>query len=145
MIVCEVQDGALVKAPVWEDHKRGKNWAAVISKDPRAPGGLARVFVERARGSYLYMVDGLVVGQPVEFGADYYSTRGNLSRRRWYGVVRAVGNDAIEFEEFPTPAKAIAASKMPGVQVPSVQVSSVTSELVRKLKIIGSDVEGEAV
>ena len=130
MVICKVQDGALVEAPVWESHTRGKNWAAVISADPRAPGGLARVFLERARGKYLYIISSLAVGQPVEFGADYYSTSRRQSRLRWYGVVRAVSNDAIELEKFPTSAKAIAASKMSGLRV-----SNVTNELVRNLRM----------
>lgn len=103
-----VEHGALVSAPIYNDHKRGKNWLAVIAPDPMAPGGLGRKFQPQARGRYLYMIDGLKVGDAVEFGADHYSGSGNKTPYRWYGVVRSITEESVEFEEFPTSAKAIA-------------------------------------
>ena len=91
----KIEDGALTQCPVWESHKRGKNWMASISINPASPGGLDRSFFAKAKGDsyYLIGVDGssLSPGDAIEFGADYYSGSGRPSRDRWYGcVVRVV-------------------------------------------------------
>ena len=46
--VGKIEDGAMVEAPIYEAHSRGKNWMATIEADPAAPGGLA-LEEERAR------------------------------------------------------------------------------------------------
>ena len=51
-----IEFGALSECPVWESHKRGKNWCAAITPDPKSPGGLARDFWEKAKGDYYYLV-----------------------------------------------------------------------------------------
>ncbi|MGE4375072.1 MAG: hypothetical protein AB7D01_05120 [Methanoculleus sp.] len=109
--VAPVRDGAMLSAPVYEGHKRGKNWMATIAPDPAAPGGVARTFVPRGRGEYYYIVSTDLVGQPVEFGADYYSSRGKRDPKRWYGVVRALTGEEIRIEHYETAAQAIAASR----------------------------------
>lgn len=109
--VAPVRDGAMLSAPVYEDHQRGKNWMAKIAPDPAAPGGVARTFVPRGRGEYYYIVSTDLVGQPVEFGADYYSSRGKRDPKRWYGVVRALTGEEIRIEHYETAAQAIAASR----------------------------------
>jgi len=84
----KVEQGALMEVPVWEDHKRGRNWFAVITLDPRAPNGIGRSFIPRAHGEYYYLVtEKLKTGVAVEFGADYYTASGKLNPRRWYGVI----------------------------------------------------------
>jgi len=90
-----VRDGALIECPAWEDHSRGRNWLAKIEADPRSPGGLSRVFADRANGDYYYIVPDWEPGTPVEFGADYYSGRGRRSPHRWYGVITATSEDGI--------------------------------------------------
>lgn len=108
----EIEANALKKAPVWEDHKRGKNWFAKIAVDPTAPGGLRRDFASKARGDFTYLVPSwMKAGTPVEFGADYYSGSGRKHADRWYGVVKSVSDAAVEFEEFETARDAIAAAK----------------------------------
>lgn len=93
-----VEQGALKTVPCYETHKRGKNWAATVTKDPRSPGGLARTFWPRARGEWYYMVPAdLQTGDVVEFGADYYKCSGRPSRTRVYGVVVAEGTESIDF------------------------------------------------
>jgi len=109
--VGKIEDGAMVEAPVYETHKRGKNWMATIAPDPAAPGGVARTFVPRGRGKYYYIVSADLVGQPVEVGADYISSGGKRSRNRWYGVVRALTSEEIRIEHYETAAQAIAASR----------------------------------
>jgi len=63
-----VRDGAMISAPVYESHKRGKNWMAIITPDRPHRRTRADVRPPRARGVLLYRLDRLV-GQPVEFGA----------------------------------------------------------------------------
>lgn len=88
LLILPIEEGALTKAPVWESHKRGRNWLAIIKLDPASPGGLERHFVTRAHGDYYYMADELVPGQPIEFGADYYTSGGRKnSTRRYYLIV----------------------------------------------------------
>lgn len=102
----EVEHGALVEVPVYCDHKRGRNWAAIIRPDPRSPGGLARRFLARARGRYYYMIEGLSVGHAVEFGADYYTGSGRKWPERWYGVVVEITPTRVVLIEAKTPAEA---------------------------------------
>ena len=95
-IEIEIEDGALTDAPVWKDHKRGRNWMARVKKNPQAPGGLAREFAQRAHGGYYYIWPvGWKIGDVVEFGADYYSTRGVKHPKRWYGIIVEVHEDKI--------------------------------------------------
>lgn len=93
----KVENNALTNVPIWEGHKRGKNWFAVISLDPLSPGGLKRKFAKKAKGDYYYMMpDFLQVGDAVEFGADYYTGGGHRSANRWYGIVTDISIDYIE-------------------------------------------------
>lgn len=101
----------MVEAPVYETHKRGKNWMATIEADPAAPGGLAREFIRNGRGRYLYIVGPEVVGKAVEIAADYTSSGGKRHPKRWYGVVRNVTGSEITIEEYETSAAAIAAAR----------------------------------
>jgi len=108
---CKIELGALTDAPVYCSHRRGKNWMAVISKDPKGPGGLRRRFLANARGQYYYMVEGLKVGDPVEFGADYYTSSGHRDPERWYGVVIELTADHIVIERYSTAVQAIEAAQ----------------------------------
>ena len=107
-----VEYGALVEVPCWEKHHRGKNWAAIIEPDPRAPGGLKRVFLEKAHGSrYFYMVDGLEPGQAVEFGADYYTGGGNKVVNRAYALVAGMSSEYVELALFDSAKEALQAAR----------------------------------
>lgn len=114
VLTLRVENGALLDAPAWESHPRGRNWLAIIRPDPQAPGGLGRTFLKRAHGKYLYHLAGLRTGQPVECGADYYSGGGNPTRRRVYGVIESVTPDAVVWHTYATPDAAIAAAKAAG-------------------------------
>lgn len=103
----QIEDGALTTAPVWEDHKRGKNWAAVIVADPKSPGGLGHAFLPRANGRYMYQIGGLKVGQAIEFAGDYVGGSGRPTPNRWHGVIRAVEPDRLVCEKCATSAQAI--------------------------------------
>jgi hypothetical protein len=88
-LLLRIEDGALANVPsgLWESHKRGKNWLAVITPSPSSPGGLSRNFAAKARGDLYYIVPDWSVGDAVEFGADYYSGKGRKNDKRWYGFV----------------------------------------------------------
>lgn len=109
-----VEYGAMMGAPAYEGHKRGRNWMAIIEIDPSAPGGLHREFVKQAHGStYYYMAPKSLMGKAVEFGADYFSGSGRRRRDREYGVVREITDDKIVIELFDTGRDAVIASKKP--------------------------------
>jgi len=91
--------GGIPEAPVWESHKRGKNWAAIVGADPRMPGGLSRRFLERGRGDFLYMLGDLSLFDALEFAGDYVSFNGNVTQNRWYGVVVTKTEDALELRK----------------------------------------------
>jgi hypothetical protein len=107
----KVEDGAMVEAPVYESHARGKNWMATIEADPAAPGGLAREFIRNGRGRYLYIVGPEVVGKAVEIAADYTSSGGKRHPKRWYGVVRNMTDREIVIDRHETPEQAIRAAR----------------------------------
>lgn len=102
-----IEDDAMMNAPVYETHKRGKNWMAIINVSPTSPGGLGRIFIKKGQGPYYYMTNKLKLGMPVEFGADYYNAKGSRSVKRWYGVIRELTNTKITIEQFNTGRDAI--------------------------------------
>lgn len=111
-ISLDVAQGALSQVPAgcWESHSRGKNWLAKISINPSSPGGIARDFFAKAKGEFYYLVDGLDAGDPIEFGADYYSGRGRKSPTRWYGYVVRVTAEYVVLREASTAKAAIKAA-----------------------------------
>lgn len=85
-----IEEGALLQVPIYEPHQFGKNWMAAIHRDPAAPNGLGRVFIERGHGQYYYVLNPNVrPGQVIEFGADYEKATGSRRHNRWIGVVLA--------------------------------------------------------
>ncbi len=107
LVQLKVESHALIEAPVFESHQRGRNWLARISVDPSSPGGMGREFLPRARGDFLYTVEALELYDAVEFGADYYSQSNNVTRKRWHGVVMGISEGMITLEKCATGAKAI--------------------------------------
>lgn len=107
----KIENGALLDAPVYESHQRGKNWMAVITCDPASPGGYARDFCKRGNGAYYYIVDQSIVGKAVEFGGDYYSGSGRKSSHRFYGVVLSLTDSAIRIREYDTGRQACKAAQ----------------------------------
>lgn len=106
-----VANGALLDAPVYEQHFRGSNWLAIIDVDGSCPGGLSRRWLKRARGECLYDIEQLALFDAVEFGADYTTSTGNKHRLRWWGVVVAKTDGHILVEEAKTGAKAVIRAK----------------------------------
>jgi hypothetical protein len=135
----EIVAGASQDAPVYESHKRGKNWMAVIRLDPTAPNGLGRVFVPKAKGDdNYYIVEGAVqAGDAIEFGADYYTGGGSKHATRWYGVVVSMTGKKIVLAETATAKKAI---KLANQMKEQEQAIPLVEELRRQL----ADLEAEA-
>lgn len=105
-----IEDGFLTETPEWCSHRRGTNWAAVITIDPLSPGGLGRQFVTRGKGDYLYRASEMPVGTPVEFGGDYTTCSGRRDRNRTYGVVVEVAEEEMTLVEYGTGKAAIKAA-----------------------------------
>lgn len=134
-----IEEGCLARVPVYESHSRGKNWLAVISSNPKAPGGLDREFAAKCKGDLYYDAAGLVAGTAVEFGADYYSGGGRKNPKRWYGCVvrRAVYRPGTEEQaeylvvvQHGTGKEAIkAAEKVPAQPVKTDAEGGIMSEL----------------
>jgi len=104
-------NGALLDVPVYQKHKRGTNWCAIIDIDGTAPGGLSRRWLPKGKGACYYMTEGLTLFDPVEFGADYTTTTGNRHRDRWYGVIIAKTDDFLLIEAYKSGPAAILAAK----------------------------------
>jgi len=107
----DVDAGALTEVPdgLWQTHKRGRNWFATITVDPGSPGGLARSFAAKAKGDYFYVLPTLLVGEAIEFGADYYTGSGKKSASRWYGYVVSVSPERVVLHECSTGKAAVKA------------------------------------
>jgi hypothetical protein len=104
----KIENGAFVEALEWCAHRRGKNWLAFISEDPRAPGGLKRVFWERGRGRFYYIIPrNLECPCPVEWGGDYYTASGHKDPGRTYAVLVELTEDEAVFEVCGSPREAI--------------------------------------
>ena len=144
-----IEMGAMVEVPIYEPHRRGKNWAAIITKDPSSPGGLNRVFLEKARGQYYYFVEDLNIGDVLEFGADYYTTSHRKSPNRLYAVVIAKTSTELVLEEFTKPQDAfeyalkLQERNIEDVEIPLNEelIKYSDEELIRELERRGYKVE----
>jgi len=84
----QVINGGLLEMPIWRDHYRCRNWAAIISLAPTLPGGIDRWWFNRGSGPVKLIVPNeLAVHDPIEFGADYIRGSGYRDPERWYGVI----------------------------------------------------------
>lgn len=104
-------NGALLTAPIYENHRRGSNWLAVIDIDATMPGGLERRFMERGKGECICLVEQVGLFDALEFAADYTTSVGKKIRNRWYGVVTAKTDDFLQVEQCGSGAKAVLHSK----------------------------------
>jgi hypothetical protein len=89
----KVMGGALVEFPVYETHKRGRNWVALARYNPVIAGGIDRFWFNRGAGKVItafIVPSDLGVDDVVEFGGDYVSGSGSRSPDRWYGVVEEI-------------------------------------------------------
>lgn len=81
------------------DHKRAKNWVAIVHRDLTAPGGLARTFLTRAHDGRVVVPDNLADGMALEMAGDYYTGDGKKVPNRAYHRITCAEVDFIETEE----------------------------------------------
>lgn len=114
-IIITAESGATTRHPGYCDHKRGKNWLAIIHRvDPASPGGLARTFQPRAHGSgFYFLTAGIEPGNVLEFGGDYYTSCGNPQRERHYVRVLRMSETEIVCEEYSTVRQALKSAAAP--------------------------------
>jgi hypothetical protein len=105
-VVLQVRDDA-IETPIYETHKRGRNWVAILRGKNAA--NLERDFLPMVGGTVV--VSRVALGSALEFGADYISSGGIRHPCREYYVV--VGGEAYELivEQYDTAAKAIRAAR----------------------------------
>jgi hypothetical protein len=120
-------NGALLAAPVWEQHYRGSNWLALIDIDATSPGGLSRKFLNRGKGECLYVIEQVGLFDAVEFGADYTTSVGRRKPARWYGVVIAKTDSFLHVEQAETGAEAVLRAKAARVS-PTDRAAAVAAE-----------------
>ena len=102
-----IMGGALVEAPCYEKHARGKNWMAKIHPNATAPGGWDRAFAPMARGKdLLYIVQDVFPGDVLEFAADYVTSLGKRHTQRVYACVMSRDEEALRIAKFASPVQA---------------------------------------
>lgn len=96
LLALDVDTFKCTTSPVFEPHKRGKNWMATVTRSPSAPGGLERRFWGRDRGNPAgYIVPSLAEGDVIEMAADYTAGSGRVYRKRVYARVIDVQDNRI--------------------------------------------------
>jgi hypothetical protein len=142
--VSKIEKNAMIDVPVYESHNRGKNWMAVISLDPAKPGGLARDFLPNGKGDFYYIVSKDIVGKAVEFGADYYSSSGNPSRNRAFGVIHSLTEDEIRIKMFNSAREAIQ-SESDQELFPMFKTLEEFSKISDRLELLKNDLEVDQI
>lgn len=107
----KIANNALLEVPIYEEHRRGSNWCAVIDIDGTAPGGLSRRWLPRGKGACFHLIESVVLFDPIEFGADYTTGTGRKRFNRWYGVVVAKTEDFLLVEQAKDGVAAVLLSK----------------------------------
>lgn len=99
-------DGDAIEAPVFETHKRGKNWASVLVGKNAA--NMDRHFLPQ-RGRIID-VSRLSRGDAFEIAGDYTSSGGTPHPSRFIGVVVEKTDDVLIVDKYATIAKAMSAA-----------------------------------
>lgn len=97
-----VEDG-IIENPVYDSHKRAKNWAAVL--EGRNSVNLELIFL-KTRGKKVDATS-LQVGQAIEFGGDYISGGGRRHPDRVQYVIEDISEKHIVMKQYPTRAQAM--------------------------------------
>lgn len=101
-------EGCSIESPVFCNHRRGKNWAAIMTGKNAA----------NAQRSFLLMKGNIVdlsevkPGNVVEFGGDYVTSSGRRQPDRQWWVVHVVSDESITVEAAETLAAAIRAARL---------------------------------
>jgi hypothetical protein len=95
-MIVKIEDGTIPNHK-YHDHKRARNWVAVVQRDMSKPGGLDRQFLQRAPGHRVF-VEGVEVGEVLEFAGDYYSAKGSQKPDREYFLVRELTPEGMSLQ-----------------------------------------------
>lgn len=80
-----------IENPVYDDHRRARNWVAIVESDKREPGGLRRTFLKKASGRRVHASE-IQEGHWLEFAGDRLSASGNRYEDRAYCRVLSITN-----------------------------------------------------
>jgi hypothetical protein len=101
-------DGDSLENPVFVNHKRGRNWGAVLSGKNAA--NMHRSFL-RSKGATIDL-DPVTVGDVIEIAGDYTSSGGRFDPNRLYWRVLAKTDDEMTVEVHSTAARALKAARL---------------------------------
>lgn len=97
-----VENGIVIN-PVYESHKRGKNWLGVLGGKNSVD---MQMIFQRIRGKNC-STEGLKPGMAIEFGGDYISSAGNRTPYRRIYVIQSINETGLTCIVYPTRAKAM--------------------------------------
>lgn len=98
-------DGESFENPAYVSHKRGRNWAAVLTGKNAAQ--MQRSFLPCAGATV--DIDGIPAGAALEIGGDYITSGGNRHYDRRYWRIVEVRDDSMTVEVYPTAARLLRA------------------------------------
>lgn len=98
-------EGEAIENPIFENHRRGKNWAAILIGKNAA--NMERCFL-KCCGATIDLT-GVGAGTAIEIGGDYVSCRGIRYPDRRYWRVTSFDETSMVVEVYPTAAKLLKA------------------------------------
>jgi len=100
-------DGRSVENPAYCNHRRGRNWAAIMRGKNAA--NCERTFL-RAVGEVVDL-ESVQPGDVLEFGGDYVTGSGRRQPDRGWWHVQNITDDAMTYESYETLAKALRSAR----------------------------------
>jgi hypothetical protein len=116
-------DGDAIENPIYESHKRGTNWCAVMTGKNAA--NMERSFL--AQRGMIIDVSSVEVGAALEIAGDYTSSGGNKQRNRITGVVVLKSENEFVIDVYASVAKAISATNK-GIRSVEIEEADKASE-----------------
>ena len=105
-------DGRSIENPVFCSHRRGRNWAAVVSGKNAA--NAQRNFL-KAVGRTVDLSQ-VAVGDVVEFGGDYISSGGIRRPNRCWWLIVKISDEVVSVDPFESLAAAMRAARAKPVE-----------------------------
>lgn len=121
-------DGDAIENPIYESHKRGTNWCAVMTGKNAA--NMDRQFL--AQRGMIIDVSNVEIGATLEIAGDYTSSGGNKQRNRITGVVIDKTGGELLIDVYASVAKAISAANK-GVRSVEVEEATEASEDAKRV------------
>lgn len=112
-------DGDAIESPIFEGHKRGRNWSARLDGKNGA----------RPERAYLPMcgeiidISGLEVGNAFAIAGDYVTSCGNFRPDRLWAVVTGKTEERLSLDVYATEARAISAARK-GLRSVTITIAS---------------------